>query len=56
MNASGFRAYINALSRFFASPLSEFPRQVVAPPVELQILVPLKPFVADLTYKSVGGE
>lgn len=53
MDAGGLGADVDALPDFFPSPLSELPRQVVAASVELQILVALESFVADLAHESV---
>lgn len=47
------RAYIDPLPNLGAGPLPKLPRKIVASPMQLEVLVPLKPLVADLTNKPV---
>lgn len=53
VNATGFRAYIDPLLRLFPCSLPELPRQVMPSTVKLEVLVSLKPLIADLTHESV---
>lgn len=56
MHAGGLRAHIDPLPDFFGCSLPQLPRQVVASPMELQVLITLEPFVADLAHETVGCE
>lgn len=53
MNAGIFRTYVDSLPDFLARSLSELPGKIVAAPMELQILISLKSFVANFADKSV---
>lgn len=53
MYARSFRAHIDPLFDLLARPLSELPWQIMTPTMKLQILIPLKPFVANFTYESI---
>lgn len=48
-----FWTNINSLANLFARSLTKLPWQVMSSSVKLEVLVSLKPFVTDLTYKSV---
>lgn len=54
VDASRLGAYINPFSNLSGGSLPELPWKIVASSVQLKVLVPLKPFVTDLTHKSVG--
>jgi hypothetical protein len=54
MHTGGLRADIDALANLLAGPLPQLPGQVMAPSVQLQVLIPLKPFVTNLAHKSIG--
>lgn len=56
MDTCGLRANIGFLFYLFAVSLLQLPWKVVASPVELKVLISLKPFVADLTDKSIGSK
>jgi hypothetical protein len=55
MDTGLFRADINTFFYFFVSPLLELPWKVVSSPMELKVLISLKPFTAYFTQESVGG-
>ena len=56
VDARRLRADIDFLFHLFASPLPEFPWKIVTSPVKLQILISLKPFVANFTHKSICSQ
>ncbi|CAL1407403.1 unnamed protein product [Linum trigynum] len=57
MDAARFGADIDPLPDLDTRvPLLELPGEVVASPVELQVLVPLESFVAYFAYESVCGQ
>jgi hypothetical protein len=56
VNTRRLGANISFLFNFFAVSLLQLPRKVMTPPMKLKILIPLKPLVADLTHKSIGGQ
>ena len=54
MEAAWLRTDVDFLLDFRAASLSELPRQIMSSPVQLQVLVSLKSFVAYFANKSVG--
>ncbi|GER54316.1 heat shock protein DnaJ with tetratricopeptiderepeat, partial [Striga asiatica] len=56
VDARFLRANVNLfLYNVFVGPLLELPWQVVASPVELQVLVSLETLVADFAHESICG-
>ena len=47
------RADVHSLPLVFVAALAKFPREIVAPPMKLQILIALEPFVAYFAKKAV---
>lgn len=56
VHARRLRTHVHSLPHLIARSLPELPWQIVSTPVKLQVLVPLKSFVADLAHKSVRRE
>lgn len=56
VDARRLRTDIYLFFHLFGRPLPEFPWKIVTSPVKLQILVSLKPFVANFTHKSICGQ
>lgn len=50
-----FRTDVDPLPNLCGGSLLQLPRQVVASPMKLEVLVSLKAFVADLTHEPVCG-
>lgn len=53
MNASRFRTNVCSFLVFFVVSLFQLPWKIMATSMKLKILIPLKPFVTYLTYKSI---
>lgn len=53
VDARDLGADVDFFPDFLACPLLEFPRQVMASPVKLKVLVSLETFVTDLTEEAV---
>lgn len=53
VRAGDLGADIHLLLSVGAASLLELPWQIMAPPVELEVLVSLEPLMADFTYVSV---
>ena len=53
MKAGGFGTNVDFLLHFRAASLPEFPRQIMASPMQLQVLVSLKTFMADFADESI---
>lgn len=55
VHARRLGTHVDPLLHLLARPLPKLPRKIVTPPMELQILIPLKPFVANFAHESVRG-
>jgi len=53
VHARWFGTHVHSLPYLLGGPLPQLPRQVVTSPMKLQILVPLKSFVAYLAHEPV---
>lgn len=53
VHARRLGTHVDSLAYLLGRSLPELPRQVVTSPVKLQVLVSLKPFVADLAQKTI---
>lgn len=56
VNTSRLRTHINSLFDFLARSLPQFPRKIMSSAMKLQVLVPLKPFIANFTHESICGQ
>ena len=53
VDTGGLGTDVHPFLHLLARSLSQLPWQIVPSPVELQILVPLEPFLAYFTYETV---